>query len=119
MNQFNNPPKLKNKENEEALINIKEGKLHIDRFGGQTVLYIPQAIVDRVGKEAIENLIEKVYTREVLEEFEGLRSDYEMSWSVELPPQKNSLSFTEGKPRIIFDETDHRIEELVGAIKNL
>lgn len=108
------PPKEIKKSREPAhLVEIvKAEKFGIQRFGGQLLLFIPQAKVDALGLKAIEKLAEGIYTKEVLDKFAGLRGQYEYSFYLELPPQATKGSWDEKT----WDEADDRVERLMVAI---
>lgn len=93
------------------MADLSQGKFHVAKFRGQTHLYIPQVLVDRIGRESIKKLAEGVYGKEILEKSYWTQSDYEHSYMLDLPPQ-TLLSWTKR------DETDDRVERLIALIES-
>ena len=107
-----NIKKPKYPEHDYVMVDIEQGKPHVAWFRGQINLYIPQVLVDAVGKEEIRNLAESIYGKETLEKFNWTQSDYRHSLMLELPPQR--FNKEKGEP----DQSDDRVERLIAAIKN-
>ena len=63
------PFKPKYKEPAHVIEDVQEGRFRILRFRGQTILFIPQARVNVIGRENILKLAESIYTKEVFGKF--------------------------------------------------
>ena len=97
---FDHRRRIKNPDQEETyeekpsvLLNLKKGKYGIELFYGQTILYIPKLIADKIGRLEIYNLAEEIFGKEVGDFYTP--AEYTLSWEIMLPPIKEE-NFIEG-----------------------
>ena len=84
----------KNENNEDpiptyAAENLRKGICAIGRFRGQTALFIPRNLVNKVSTEIIDRFAEEVFTKPVLDYFIVSKYECPTYYLLELPPIEN------------------------------
>lgn len=68
---------------------VERGEFAVEYYHGQTKLFIPKKVVDILGVEGIHVMAKQVFSEEVLNNFSVLAGNFELSYFMELPPQKS------------------------------
>ena len=93
------------REPEYARANLERGEFSIAYFQGQTFLFIPLPIYQKLGEIKIMRLADQVFGKNELAAFKGSTTELELSFFIELPPQ--------------FDYQRNPVIDLMEALKAL
>ncbi|EKD43733.1 MAG: hypothetical protein ACD_72C00152G0002 [uncultured bacterium] len=88
------------REKSEVKAKIDQGKCAIELFNGQSVIFIPRAVFEKLGPARVRELAVQVFGEERLGHFSSQPFEMESSYTMELPPQLKPNMTQE-----TFDET--------------